>query len=346
MQFLTVESSEIIRNYGLVAAALIGFPLAIWRSYIAHKQTESIRKQAGISADNHLAETYTKAIDQIGDDNDAIKLGGLYALEKIALSNQEYHGQIMEVLSAFVRLHAPLEVPLPIDESKTSDENQEARPLPTSIIVQAALTIIGRRAVGFDVEGVPINLSLTHLQKADLQKADLQKADLRRTSLLEADLREVKLQKADLRWADLRAADLRAADLQKVDFIWADLREADLRKADLRGAYLIEADLQNAGLREADLREAYLIEADLRKADLRKADLRAADLMEANLTGADLREADLREADLTGADLREADLTRAILTVEQIKSATIDKDTVIPESIDPTALPPHSGHKG
>ena len=87
-----------LRNYGLAGAALLALPFALWRGKIASDQTKSVQEQTQINADNHLAETYTKAIDQIGDDKQAIQLGGLYALEKIAQKNPDYHRQVMEVL--------------------------------------------------------------------------------------------------------------------------------------------------------------------------------------------------------------------------------------------------------
>ena len=53
MEF-TVEVSEIIRNYLIAVVAVIGFPLAIWRSYISYKNSV-------IATKNHLTDTYTKA---------------------------------------------------------------------------------------------------------------------------------------------------------------------------------------------------------------------------------------------------------------------------------------------
>lgn len=227
------DISEIIRNIGLVVAAAIALPLAIWRSYIAHKQGQ-------IAADNHLAETYTKAIDQIGEDKEAIQLGGLYALEKIALKNHEYHGQVIEVLCAYVRLHAPR----PAENTK---EDRTAMRITT----QAALTIIGRRKVEFDMgpDGetkIAINLSGTNLYGANLHEADLTGADLREAFLRGADLR-----KADLRWTFLRGANLTAANLQE-----ANLHRGNLTGADLHGTNLTEADLREAVITQKQINSA------------------------------------------------------------------------------------------
>jgi len=263
-----VEISELVRNYVLVAAAVIGLPLAIWRSFIASDQAttaqEQIKisdKQAKIAADNHLAETYTKAIEQIGgavwdpdypenkDNKTAIQLGGLYALEKIALSNHDYHGQIMEVLCAFVKLHAPR-----IDH-KVKDRADKISGWGSSppIIVQTALTIIGRRNLGFDEppdkkKKVEIKLENTHLSLAVLQGA--------------------KLNEAEFFGAVLQGANLTVAHFQRAYFTEADLRGAHLEGADLRGANLIEADLRGAHLEGANLEGAKITRAQIRLATI------------------------------------------------------------------------------
>ncbi len=214
----TRGSSETIRNYGFVLAALIGLPLAIWRSSIANSQAKSAQdqtvnsqEQTKILANNHLAETYTKAIDQIGNNKEAIQLGGLYALEKIAQKNHDYHGQIMEVLCSFVRLHAPR-------RTEEQIEKEIERELP-KIIVQTALTIIGRRNVKHDTSPdgknkVVIDLSGANLMGAHLGGADLIGAVLIGTNLIGANLNQTDLRRANLTGADLSEADLREANLE------------------------------------------------------------------------------------------------------------------------------------
>ncbi len=196
-----LQHHEEIRNLGLVGAAASGLPLAIWRSFIAQQQTR-------IATDNHLAETYTKAIDQIGKTEDEIRLGGLYALEKIAQSNRQYHGQIIEVLCAFVRLHAPLE--------EENDDFQETTDPSPKLIVQTTLTLIGRRNIAFErlsrlqKTTVTIDLSNTNLSKARLFKANLS-----RVNLLGANLSGAYLLGTNLKGAIVTPAKLREAKVYK-----------------------------------------------------------------------------------------------------------------------------------
>ena len=60
-----------------------------------------------VAEEGHLTDRFTKAIAHLGADNMAIRLGGIYALERIAKDSEKDHGPIMEVLTAFVREHAP-----------------------------------------------------------------------------------------------------------------------------------------------------------------------------------------------------------------------------------------------
>jgi len=215
------------RSLGLVAAAVVGFTIAFKRNAIADKQ-------AKIAADNHLAETYTKAIDQIGEDGkEAIQLGGLYALEKIARNNEEYQGQIMDVLSGFVRLRKGSGV----------------------IIAETALAIIGKTR--FQFENTPdrknenekgLDLSGLDLQGAQLQGAQLQGAilfgaNLQGANLQDANLHTAKIQDADLQEASLQGADLSGAQLEGINFL-----KTNLQKANLKGVNFTDVDLKETQL--------------------------------------------------------------------------------------------------
>jgi hypothetical protein len=51
-----------------------------------------------------LTERFTRAIDQLGQlepERLAVRLGGIFALEQIALDSEELHWPVLEVLTAF-----------------------------------------------------------------------------------------------------------------------------------------------------------------------------------------------------------------------------------------------------
>ena len=190
-----------------------------------------------VAQEGHITDRFTKAIAQLGDTEMAIRLGGIYALERIAKDSEKDHGRIMDVLTAYVRENAPVQMEYIAEEDE--------RP-PTDM--QAILTVLGRReTTGKNRGNAPLDLSNTQLIGADLREADLTGAALIGADLTGAALGGAKLNKADLTDASLDEADLTDADLRG-----ADLTDADLDGADLDGAALGGADLDEAALRAAE----------------------------------------------------------------------------------------------
>ncbi len=259
-------------------------------------------KSFGLSRQGQITDRFTKAIEQLGKTDGAapnieVRLGAIYALERIALDSPRDHWTIMEILTAYVRQNAPNYPDAPYRERPRTD-------------IQAVLTVVGRRRTGPQRErpGHALDLSRSYLHGADLARANLQGATLAGTSLQHATLAEANLQNARLRYANLKAALLEEANLQNADLTGVVLQSARLVQANLQQATLGEASLKDTILTDADLRDAYLAGADLQNARLSMANLRGADLVNASLQGADLNYTDLRRA--------------RWLTVEQVTSAT------------------------
>lgn len=201
-----------------------------------------------------ITERFTRAIEQLGAEDDegdkergaktggksqknlSIRLGGIYALERLARDYKPDHPVVMEVLTAFVREHSAW-----VEGAETSQLN--IRP-----DTQAILTVIGRRELTYNNgETQRLNLSGTDLRWAVLNKAkldgvdftyahldnaQLKGAELRGALLLNAYLNEAILEGAQLQGADLSGAVFRNAKVAGVNFSGADLRGADLTGAE------------------------------------------------------------------------------------------------------------------
>lgn len=279
-----------------------------------------------LSRDGQIADRYTKAITQLGDVKPDVRIGGIYALERVARDSAEDHPTVMEVLSAFIREHSHepnghelrqrlRNVYHParwlrrrLDNWQPSGPREQQRSTPPDI--QAALTVIGRRNA-----------------RRDIQRINLGGADLRGANFSDADFHNAIFQGADLRGAKFFQADLRGAHLPDADLRDAFLDDANLHDANLNSANLRRADLQHANLTRAHLLLAHLQTANLAGADLSGADLSSADLSGAHAFGIDLTAANLRNAnfhdtnlcgfpgtELSGVNLARADLTDADFT--------------------------------
>ncbi|SIR01496.1 Pentapeptide repeat-containing protein [Microbispora rosea] len=204
-------------------------------------QSLDASRQAQRTAEQgQITDRYTKAIEQIGSDRLDVRLGGLYALERIATDSPRDHQTVYDVLAAFVREHDP--------KPSVTAAKLPAQP---DTDVQAALTIIGRRNTRLDAHRP--NLNNIRIPQADLSGAYLRGADLTGANLTDAYLSRANLTDAHLDGADLTGANLTGAYLSRAR-LFANLSGADLRGANLNGAHLYSTNLDGANLSGADLR--------------------------------------------------------------------------------------------
>jgi hypothetical protein len=103
--------------------------------------------------EGQITDRFTKAITQLGDNNLAVRLGGIYALERISKDSPSDHWSVMEVLTAFVREYShgrpnPPWALVSMLFPKDPFPEDRAKPSPPTD-VQAILTVIGRRTRTF-----------------------------------------------------------------------------------------------------------------------------------------------------------------------------------------------------
>jgi hypothetical protein len=198
-----------------------------------------------LSREGQVTDRYTRAIEQLGSGKPDVRIGGIYALERVARDSAKDHATVMEVLSAFIREQARRE-PRPITEPSMVTVKRT-----TSPDVNAAVIVIGRRDRRYDRGWI-------HLDGVDLSGVHLN-----RTNLAGADLSGADLTGAWLNGADFTGAYLDAADLTDAFLYCANLTRARLARADLSNAYLSGADLSRANLADANLTAAALGGADV-----------------------------------------------------------------------------------
>jgi hypothetical protein len=66
-----------------------------------------------LSREGQVTDRYTKAIEQLGSEKLDVRIGGIYALERIARDSARDHPTVMEVLTAFIREHSREQWPVP-----------------------------------------------------------------------------------------------------------------------------------------------------------------------------------------------------------------------------------------
>jgi Pentapeptide repeats (8 copies) len=161
--------------------------------------------------EGQITDLYSRAIDQLGSAQLHVRIGGIYALGRIARDSEEHRPIAMEVLTAFIRENSQERWP-PADRH---EEGRWTRP-----DIQAAVNVVGRLNVGLSLQ--PIDLYRAVLINANLNDLDLRGAALRGANLTGAYLYDTKLVDADLRDVAFDGVHLHSADLT--------------RRADLTGA--------------------------------------------------------------------------------------------------------------
>jgi uncharacterized protein YjbI with pentapeptide repeats len=315
----TARLNELNRVRVALVVLILGALAGVVALYLLRTSTRERREE---NQERLLIERFMRAVDQLGHPALDVRLGGIYSLERLAREAPEHHPPIIEILAAYVREHAPWPArgngragngARPGTGGGAHGGEARSRP-PTD--VQAALTVLGRRATDQDTDA-PLFLSYTALAGATLTGAHMERALLSGTNLEGADLFKAHLTAADLEGASLRGAGL----------LLANLNDTVLWGANVEGARLYGANLEGAALKGANLKDAGLTGANLKDAGLHGAVLTGADLTGANLEGAGLEGAHLEGANLQGANLRGAVLLNALY----------DEATIWPNGVDVAA---------
>jgi hypothetical protein len=235
---------------------------------------EMARRNAEQVRDGQITDRYIKAVEQLGStdaERMSVRIGAIFALERIARESKTDHWPIMELLTAFVRDRSGGREKITVRPDNLVDR-QRLRTLrdhsfiaeavdrgsgrqylvlrmsdgtllnhwqnqPPTEDLQAAMTVIGRRNLAYESDqSLRLNLRYANLRELNLESAHLEGADLNDVNLYGTQL-------------DL--ACLTGASLRGVYFVGASLAGADLRRAVISGVMTTAAPMPNADLREA-----------------------------------------------------------------------------------------------
>ncbi|MFI5851806.1 pentapeptide repeat-containing protein [Micromonospora chalcea] len=215
---------------------------------------------------------------------------GIYSLERLMRESPLDRVTVVQVLSDFVREHAPLK------RAHYDRERGEWRPVPAyqpSLLptsdVQAAVTVIGRRPDPSTADH--INFSGADLSYIDTSRGNFDGADLEEASLVKADLTNASLDRASFRMADLTLTTWETARARKAIFSEARMEAAYLKYADLSESSFFMTITARSGFTQTHLEGADFSDADLRRTGFSRAYLTGAKFKGARLEGAQLHTA-------------------------------------------------------
>jgi len=213
----------------LWAAVTLAGASVVWRhlnhlSNVVENSSKTLaaaERNAFFLAQAAATERYARAMSLLADSKMEVRLGAIYALERLARESEKDHAPIMEVLAAVVREHASWQEGEPVPARPPAD-------------IQAILTVLGRRHAAFDPEEMRIDLHAVALARAYLPWANFDGAFL---------------YESNLEGALLQNASFKGAWLWKANFKDAVLDGAHMEGADLTGAaYLTTEQLKTVFL--------------------------------------------------------------------------------------------------
>jgi hypothetical protein len=229
-------------------------------------------QQLAISREGQITERFTRAVELLGSDDLAVRVGAIRALERLSKDSRSDDRAIYGLLNAYIRHHSP--------------HRPGRRPVtaPTGLATGSGDAITDAR------------------QQERAERVDCERRFAGLFSLQKCAFDVyLALQVLSQRPATLSDGNSFVPSLQDTDLRGAQLGSAPLHSADLRGAVLDDLSCYSSGPPPTDLGEASLQGASLKRARLYGANLRGAQLEDAKLAGADLSSADLTGAKLAGA---------------------------------------------
>jgi len=247
-----------------------------------------------LTREGHITDRYSKAIEHLGNQNADVRIGGIYALERIARDSMADRETIVDVLATYVREHTKIGHRTPSEEKIGAD-------------VQAALYVLARRP---NAEGGAKRLDFYH---SGLNDADLSGGDFRN---------------AMFDYGRLDGASFSGARLNGADLSFCRAQGAAFTNSSARDAHFVNAEYKRGWFLAADLTDSDFYGCDLRGSDFGR---RYAEEGDPPLPPAILTRARFTNAKLAGTILRGVDLSTVRgLTPEQLAEAVTDKNTLLP----------------
>lgn len=190
------------------AAAIVAGALAWGRLELSRREHRLARAAGERAVEAQITDRYARAVEQLGSSDTAVRLGALYALERLAHDSPNDRDTIYDVICAYIRHH-----------SIQRDEYQR----PVLDDVEGLIVPVDGRAVDYraalDIvlrEREPREYEVPQLR--DLTGAVVNDRTIVRTPLTEMDLSGATLTHVTFEECSLDRVNFHGADLEKVEF--------------------------------------------------------------------------------------------------------------------------------
>lgn len=295
-------------------------------------QIKAFVKQNEITEKGKVDERFKNAIEHLGSTEDAIVLGGIYALHRIAKDDVSYRQTVFDILCSYIRDKT---APLKLWDDYLNGERGTIKP---TIVIQTIIDLLfkGSNDPKYIYKGLKANLngircinadfvgSLledANLVKVHLEGSDFSKARLSGANLYHAFMQNTRFDNAYLDRTYLRSSNFQDANLNNSHFEFANFSLSCFIGASLENSHLEGSNLDLSHFEGAVFTKAYLTGANLESTRFEGADFSGAFIEGANLKrahfegaifiGANLMGANLDQSHFEGANLCSVNLVKA-----------------------------------
>lgn len=256
------DDKENLRTVVIVLGGVIAFPFAIWRLYISDKQANASREQARIAQEAHFTSLFTKAVELLGstrerkegerivvEPNIEVRLGAIYALERIAQDSERDRWPILECLCAYVRSNAPVPQhyfwPHDTEHGEANfaehDVEKWLRELkPMDITAKAVIRVIGR--LPHD-KCNRLDLRLVNFSGVELNQLNFENADLDHSVFLRTKMAKTNFCGSSFRGSLMRFVHAPKTSFEDCNFYKALVDQPQFSHASFVSASLVEFQL-------------------------------------------------------------------------------------------------------
>lgn len=96
-----VEFSEIVRNFGLLAAAVAGVVLAGMRVFAANRQADASIRQAELTRRTHVADLFNRPVEQLDHEKMEVRLAAIHTLRQLGADFPDLSAAAVELLVGY-----------------------------------------------------------------------------------------------------------------------------------------------------------------------------------------------------------------------------------------------------
>jgi uncharacterized protein YjbI with pentapeptide repeats len=279
--YLTVENAlrQTMAQLFAGLGAFVSIAIAFWGAH-------TNRRNAKLTEEGQITDRFGKAVEKLASDTLSVRLGGIYALERIARDSERDHWPVMEILTAYVRERGQI---------TTTEDSEPVDTPPAAADIHAVLTVLSRRAWYREEEHEILDLSGVNLSDISLPSG---------ACFRNAKLTHCVIQNANWSGVDLSRADLAGTLIQEVTMQKAFLQDANLDECRIQGVNMVAAKMMHATLNAAKIENTTFVHADLEAASFCRSTILDCDIASARAPHANFMRANMHNVSLCSADLR------------------------------------------